>query len=103
MNNILAALVVALVVMSSGRLAVADEPARIAAARHEIIALWPGAAPGEKGDIGDEKDTTPGQDVIRLTNVSKPTVTLFRPAADNDTGAAVIVCPGGGYNIFAYN
>ncbi|HEV2970835.1 MAG TPA: hypothetical protein VGY55_12765, partial [Pirellulales bacterium] len=103
MNNIPAALVVVLFAAFSSRLVAADEPAKIDAAQHEIVTLWPGTAPGEKGDIGEEKDTTPGQDIIRLTNVSKPTITLFRPAADKDTGAAVIVCPGGGYNILAYN
>jgi acetyl esterase/lipase len=70
---------------------------------HEIIPLWPGTAPGDKGDIGEEKDTSQGTGIIRLANVSKPMITLFRPAADKDTGAAVIVCPGGGYNILAYD
>src|SRR5689334_9536830 len=43
------------------------------------IALWPGVAPGDKGDIGEEKDTSdPKEDrnspsyVIRLGNVSRP-------------------------------
>src|SRR5687768_4786004 len=72
------------------------------------IPLWPGAAPGETGDIGTEKDTTPEgrhkdekPSIIRLGNVSKPTITVYKPPADKDTGAAVIVCPGGGYQILA--
>jgi acetyl esterase/lipase len=71
------------------------------------IPLWPGVAPGDTGDIGEEKDTTkPGQDpkesyITRLGNVTKPTITVFRPAADRDTGAAVVVCPGGAYQILA--
>src|SRR5437764_14569759 len=32
-----------------------------------------------------------------VTNVSKPTLTIYRPAKDKDTGAAVLICPGGGY------
>jgi acetyl esterase/lipase len=73
------------------------------------IPLWPGTAPGEKGDIGEEADTTkPGQDaprayITRLGNVTKPTIALFRPPPDKDTGAAVVVCPGGGYTIVAYD
>jgi acetyl esterase/lipase len=70
--------------------------------------LWPGAAPGEKGDIGEEHDTTKpsdelvgGKRVIRLGNVSAPSLTLYRPLQDKDTGAAVVVCPGGGYSILA--
>jgi len=71
----------------------------------EPIPLWPKEAPGEKGDIGEEKDQ-PGKtadNTIRLTNVTKPTLTIHRPAADNNTGTAVLICPGGGYNILAWN
>lgn len=74
----------------------------------EPIPLWPGEAPGEKGDIGEEKDLTKpkdglvgGRSVIRLGNVSKPTLTLYRPPKEKDTGASVVVCPGGGYSILA--
>ena len=42
-----------------------------------------------------------GRRVIRLGNVSKPTLSVFKPAADRDTGASVLVCPGGGYHILA--
>jgi acetyl esterase/lipase len=72
-----------------------------------VVNVWPGAVPGEKGDIGPEKfqDANPKdkKPVTRLTNVSKPTLTVFRPAKDKDTGAAVVICPGGGYNILAWN
>jgi acetyl esterase/lipase len=82
------------------------------AADPKPIDLWPGQAPGEKGDIGEEIDKTKGTKdekvppekyVIRLGNVSKPTITVYRPPADKDTGAAIVVCPGGGYNILAYD
>ena len=71
------------------------------------IPLWPGAAPGEKaGAIPEEaflpvnpKENPPIQ---RLGNVSKPTLTVFKPKKELDTGAAVIVVPGGGYNILAF-
>ena len=53
----------------------------------ETLALWPGAAPGEKGGIGAEKDTsapnpkeTGDKYVIRLGNVTRPTLTIYRPA-----------------------
>ena len=72
------------------------------------IDLWPNGAPGEKGDIGEERDMTKptenlvaGKRLIRLGNVTKPTITIYKPAADKDTGAAVVVCPGGGYSILA--
>ncbi len=72
------------------------------------IPLWPKDAPGEKGDIGPEADTTKsdgglvaGKRVIRLGNVSSPTLTVYRPPEGKDTGAAVVVFPGGGYSILA--
>ncbi len=82
----------------------------LAAAPAAPIPLWPKEAPGEKGGLGEEKDTTgakgglvAGKSVIRLGNVSQPTLTIYRPTKDKDTGAAVIICPGGGYNILAYD
>ena len=89
-------------------LALSFTAAVIAADGPKPIALWPGLAPGEKGDIGEEKDTSKpgeglvaGQPLIRLGNVSKPTIAVYRPSADKDTGTAVLVCPGGGYQILA--
>ena len=65
--------------------------------------LWPGKAPGEKGDIGPEgpKPDRPGQKkkIIRLANVSVPTLSVYNPKKPN--GAAVVICPGGGYSILA--
>lgn len=78
-----------------------------AAAIEPLVTLdvWPGDAPGEKGDIEPEGlgRATPERPVIRLANVSKPTLAVFKPAPEKDTGAAVLVCPGGGYNILAYD
>ena len=78
------------------------------AATVPIIPLWPGTAPGETNSIGEEKDMTKptdgdiaGRPLIRLGNVSKPTITVYRPEKAKDTGAAVVVCPGGGYYILA--
>ncbi|MBI5834001.1 MAG: alpha/beta hydrolase [Armatimonadetes bacterium] len=87
----------------------AGSPASVAA-EPTPIPLWPGIAPGEKGDRGVEQDTTkhdpnakPGTEVIRLGHVSTPTLTVYRPAADKANGAAIVVCPGGGYNILAWD
>jgi acetyl esterase/lipase len=72
------------------------------------LALWPDRPPGETVSIGEEKDMTKptdgkvaGQRVIRLGNISRPTITVYRPAKEKETGTAVIVCPGGGYHILA--
>ena len=60
----------------------------------------PGLAAGEKEEIVDEMDERIGN---RVTKVTKPTITIHKPAAEIDTGAAVVICPGGGYNILAYD
>lgn len=73
------------------------------------LPLWPGGAP-EPYTGGPEKDaTTPedplvaGKSLMHLTNVSKPTLALYPPTAAKNTGAAVVVFPGGGYRILAYD
>jgi acetyl esterase/lipase len=80
-------------------------PAR-AADKPLTVDLWPDKPPGDKGDIGEEKTTEspPGEKPVkRVTNVSRPTLTVFKPAKDKDTGAAVVIAPGGGYNILAWD
>jgi acetyl esterase/lipase len=71
------------------------------------LRVWPGKAPGEKGDIGEEKvlPTPPKETrpVTRLTNVSNPTITIHRPPQGKANGTAVVICPGGGYGILATN
>ena len=74
------------------------------------MSLWPGTPPGTVTATGEEADTsTPesnqvaGRYVTRLGNVSKPMITVYSPPEDRNTGAAVLVCPGGGYHILAYD
>ncbi len=81
-----------------GTLAAAEKPL--------TVDVWPGKPPGDERDIAPEKVTEPkpGQrGVKRITNVSHPTLTVFRAAKDRDTGAAVVIAPGGGYNILAWD
>lgn len=71
-----------------------------------VLRVWPGKAPGEKEELPDKvQDPRKGEKrpVVRFTNVTTPTLTVRRPAPEKDTGAAVIVCPGGGYNILAWD
>ncbi len=71
------------------------------------LEVWPGQPPGETGKIGAEKVTPPKADAKKpltiITNVTRPTLTIFRPAKDKNTGAAVVIAPGGGYNILAWD
>jgi acetyl esterase/lipase len=99
MNARLCSLALAIVCVSALAAAAEDKPL--------VLDVWPGKVPGEKGEVGPEKflEGRPGQksDVQRLTNVSKPTLTVYRPAPAKDTGAAVVIAPGGGYNILAWD
>lgn len=75
------------------------------AAEPIALDLWPegkvpGLAAGEKEEIVDEMDDRIGN---RVTKVTKPKITVYKPDAEIDTGAAVVICPGGGYHILAYD
>jgi acetyl esterase/lipase len=81
-----------------GSLAAAEKPL--------TIDLWPGKPPGEKGEIGPEKvtESKPGEKPVKaIGNITHPTLTLFKPAHEKDTGAAVVIAPGGGYHILAWD
>jgi len=73
------------------------------------FAIWPKGAPGDSAVL-EEKDTTTDKDkliagrrVARITGVSNPTITVYPAPKEKNTGAAVLVFPGGGYNILAYD
>jgi acetyl esterase/lipase len=85
----------------------AQKPAWQPPAERPTILVWPHGAPGATANAGPEVDATTtkdpliaGKPIIRLGNVSSPTLTLYSPKANN-TGAAVVVFPGGGYRILA--
>jgi acetyl esterase/lipase len=76
-----------------------------------VVQLWPGSPPDETAKIGPEKvhlspkltrkEVEVTEQTRLITNVSRPTLTVYRPAKEKDTGAAMLVCPGGGYwNLF---
>jgi acetyl esterase/lipase len=66
------------------------------AAKPEVLQLWPGQAPGETAPGGEDKMEKGG-----VVNVTRPTIAVYRPAKDKDTGAAIVVAPGGGYRMLA--
>lgn len=65
----------------------------------ERFPLWPGAAPGSEGrgivDRWVKRSPTGGADDIAWPHVATPMLTVVKPAQPN--GAAVLICPGGGY------
>lgn len=78
-----------------------------AGAQQKPIILFPKGAPGETKTLTEKAESngpqTGNQSVLRLTNVSAPTITIYQAPDDVATGAAVLVCPGGGYGILAYD
>ncbi|HUH55417.1 MAG TPA: alpha/beta hydrolase [Rhodanobacter sp.] len=74
-------------------------------AGHTQIPIWPGATPDLQPVPGPETATVSqkllaGKPATAVTNVTRPTLTVYAPAGKN-TGAAVIVIPGGGFQILA--
>lgn len=76
-------------------------------AGHAQVAIWPHAAPDPQPVAGPEfakssgpRDLIAGRQVVEVDNVTRPTMTVYSPAGKN-TGAAVVVFPGGGYQILA--
>ena len=72
---------------------------------HTQVPIWPGAVPDAQPAAGPEVTTTDdslvgGKRVVAVSNVSRPTMTVYAPKKKN-TGAAVVVFPGGGYQILA--
>lgn len=69
------------------------------------MAIWPGLPPGgyavpDSESIGTAPEPVAGKPWVYIRNVSRPTLTVYSPQGQN-TGAAIIVFPGGGYQILA--
>jgi len=70
------------------------------------LSIWPKGAPGDTTKLEESDTTKPtdnliaGRRIIKLGGVTNPTITLYPPKGKS-TGSAVLVFPGGGYNILA--
>ncbi len=71
------------------------------AGQNQVVPLWEGDPPNyrETGEV-TIFDTA---DIVRVRNVQKPDIAIFLPSKKNATGEAVLICPGGGYGILAYD
>jgi acetyl esterase/lipase len=77
------------------------------AAEPLVVEIWPGKVPDESGGIGpervrmspklDRKQVEVTEPTRMITGVTKPTITIYRPAVEKNTGTAMLICPGGGY------
>ncbi len=77
----------------------------------EFIRLWPGVPPGDENvHLDPEVDKTKptdkliaGRRIIKLGNVSTPDIAVYPVTSAHSTGTSVIICPGGGHHILAYD
>ena len=76
-------------------------------AQDKPIQLFPKGAPGEQTKLIEkalpEGGKVGGASVLRLSGVSDPTITIYPASDEVATGSAMVVCPGGGYEILAYD
>jgi acetyl esterase/lipase len=72
--------------------------------KNEFIYLWPGKVPGEPKEKKEPVIAPSDNDnVLRLSEITNPSLEIFPSDQSTRTGAAVVICPGGGYNILAYD
>ncbi|HXX94293.1 MAG TPA: hypothetical protein VEN81_11720, partial [Planctomycetota bacterium] len=73
-------------------------PSRQEASPPILIDLWPLKAPGDPEGIEEKSD--PGEKGIkRVSSTAHPNIAVYRPSREKDTGAALVVAPGGGYKV----
>jgi acetyl esterase/lipase len=78
------------------------------AAEPIVVDVWPGKPADDLGIEGEEQffelivdgkpRTIAGRPTKWLTNVTRPTLTIFRPTDTANTGVSLLICPGGGYH-----
>ncbi|MBA3701145.1 MAG: alpha/beta hydrolase [Planctomycetes bacterium] len=73
------------------------------AADPQPIPLWPGNAPADAAQEQSIVRKHENREILWVSNVRWSTLTVYPAAADKNTGAAVIICPGGGYGGLAYD
>lgn len=84
----------------------AQKPAWQPSPGHTQVPIWPGTAPHAR-PIPDVEVTGEGESLVagrpwrEVRNVSRPTMTVYSPKRRNNSGAAVVVFPGGGYQLLA--
>ncbi len=73
------------------------------AAAHDIVPLYPGTPPGSTQENYPEKQYfSKAWDEEVVANVTRPTLTIFKPSTELKNGTAVVICPGGGFMALSF-
>jgi acetyl esterase/lipase len=69
------------------------------------VLLWPNGAPGSEGKTSPDVVESPNKDhgYLKVTNVHRPSLTVFLPPAEKASGAAMIIAPGGGHQFLNFD
>jgi acetyl esterase/lipase len=70
-----------------------------------VVYLWPKGAPGFEDRKDVKENTTFTKDGVenQVKNVNNPSITVHLPAKEKATGAAIVICPGGGHSVLGAN
>ena len=71
-------------------------------AQDTIMPLWPKDKIPNR-IVSNEKEEHHSEDILRIAKVQEPTIEVYLPSAKNATGKAMLIFPGGGYGILAYD
>ena len=98
MRSVMKPLIFALCVVFASSNLFAQRPGWQPSPGHTQVPIWPGTAPDAQFGPPPNTETVP--EPGEVDNVSRPTITIYSPKGKN-TGAAVVVFPGGGYYVLA--
>ena len=73
----------------------------LAFSQNHTLNLWPGLPPLQKES--DQQEKTVREGIVRISNVQTPSIEVYLPTQQIATGEAVLIFPGGGYGILAYD
>src|SRR4051812_40285763 len=65
----------------------------------QVIHLWPNGAPGYESRRNEPEEAKD----YWVKHIENPSVTVYLPPKEKATGAAVVICPGGGFRLLVYN
>jgi acetyl esterase/lipase len=72
--------------------------------KKELIHIWPGKVPGEmKEKLPPSIAASENDGILRYSEITDPAIEVWLPDPAASNGSAVVICPGGGYQILAYD